>query len=78
MPIERQSISVSQLCELLAIDPQRFRNIEVRHRPSTTITILVEPEADMAQGSGTFPQLTQGGKKIGGGKKSGGKRKGGC
>ena len=65
MPIERQSISVSQLCELLAIDPQRFRNIEVRHRPSTTITILVEPEADMAQGSGTFPQLTTKGTRIG-------------
>jgi hypothetical protein len=72
MPIERHPISVSQFCELLALDPARFYGVERGPRGSSTLTILMEP--DMAQTSGTIPQLTTGGKRIGA--KGGGKKKG--
>lgn len=80
MPVERHPISASQLCELLAVDVSRFRGIThdpcnkgFEHDPSRW-WILLEPEHDMSQTTGAFPQLTQGGKTIGG-KKSGGKKK---
>lgn len=71
MPVERHPISVSQFCELLAIDPTRFIGIE---RHSTGLYLVLEPEAGMNT-SGAFQQLNTGGKKIGG-KKGKGKR--GC
>ena len=70
MPIERHEISVSQFCELLALDPARF--VGVARLKNGSITILLEPEA--MNTSGTFPQLTTGGKKIG--TKKGGKKRG--
>lgn len=67
MPVERQPISVSQLSELIGVDPKRF--IAVEKRSSTDLVIVLEPE-EMTQPIGTFPQLTQG-KAT---KKKGGKR----
>lgn len=72
MPVERHDISVSQFCELLALDPARFIAVERRRRDSSTLTIVCEPEEAMSQTSKTFPQLTEGK----GGKNSGGKKKG--
>ena len=69
MPVERQPISVSQLAEMLGVDPARFIAVEKRPHGWCVVT-----EGDEMQNSGTFPALTKGGKKIGGGKK--GKR--GC
>ncbi len=74
MPVERHPISVSQFCELLALDPTRLIAVERRGRLGATLTIVMEPEADMNT-SGTFPQLTKPGKKIGG---KGGKKGKGC
>ena len=82
MPIERHEISVSQFCELLALDPARF--VGVARLKNGSITILLEPEPGVrppwpTEGrmntSGSFPQLTTGGKKIG--TKKGGKKRGG-
>lgn len=66
MPVERRAISVSQISELLGVDPARF--IAVERLTSTMLQIVLEPEMNT---TGTFPQLTKPGKKIGGGKKSG-------
>jgi hypothetical protein len=44
MPVERISVSISQFCELVGIDPQRFVAIERASRTSTTVTIVLEPE----------------------------------
>ena len=70
MPVECRTVSSSQFCELLGLDPARFRG--VRQDYHGTIRLYVEPEAGM-QTTGTFPQLTT---KSKGGKKGGGKR--GC
>lgn len=59
MPCERQPISRSQLGELLAIEPSRLIAIEKR---STGFCLVLEPDMNT---SGSFPQLTQGGKRIG-------------
>lgn len=52
MPVERHPISVSQLSELLGIDPARFLAVERRLHQWYVVT---EPEDDM-QTTGTFPQ----------------------
>ena len=74
MPVERREISVSQLAELLGIDPSRFLGLEsdpcfkdAERRQSSRWWIVLEPE--MTQTSGTFPALAAGGKKVKGGKK---------
>ena len=53
MPVERQPISVSQLSELLGVDPAQFVAVERRLRQWYVVT---EGETDM-QTTGTFPQL---------------------
>ena len=63
MPVERVSVSLSQFAELLGLEPGRFLGVEFDRR-STALTLVMEP--NMTQTSGTFPQLAQGGKKIGG------------
>lgn len=45
MPVERHPISVSQFCELLALDPSRFRGVEC-NRPHSSVTILLEPDEE--------------------------------
>lgn len=42
MPVERIPVSVSQFCELLALDPARFVGVDV-DRAHSTITILQKP-----------------------------------
>lgn len=80
MPVERRYMSISQFCELADVDPKRFmcveNGIEGKGRCDWTpgVVIVLEPEDDVTQVKGTFPQLNTGGKKIGG--KKGGKR--GC
>jgi hypothetical protein len=77
MPAIRQPISVSQLAELLGVDPQRFISIEPEPCRKTDVPrdpsrwwIVLEPEAEMAQTTGTFPELTK--------RKPKGKGKRGC
>jgi hypothetical protein len=77
VPVDRSTVlSVSQFCELLALDSTRFRGVECGRwvpdpaggrRWETGIAIVQEPPMQM---SGTMPQLTTGGKKIGGKKPS--------
>jgi len=55
MPVERHEISVSQFCELLALEPQRFIGVTRPRADSSTLTILMEPEM---QTSGTNPPLS--------------------
>jgi hypothetical protein len=43
MPVVRESISVSQLAELLGVEPWRLIDIEV-HLPSSSARIVLEPE----------------------------------
>jgi hypothetical protein len=65
MPIRVIEISASQFCDLLGIEPSQFIGVQAN---GTKIGILVEGED--TQTSGSFPQLTKGGKtKKGGGKK---------
>lgn len=45
MPVERTPISISQFCELLAIEPARFVGVEVNRRAST-VTLVLEPCED--------------------------------
>ena len=42
--VERQSLSVSQLAELLGFEPERFIGLQVNRR-SQTIWLILEPEA---------------------------------
>ena len=53
MPVERVPISVSQLCELIGVDPKRFRGVESEPckregepRNSSRLWIVVEVNAD--------------------------------
>lgn len=71
MPLNRTPLSRSQLCELLGVEPARFVAIERARKAGSTGFVLVT-ESDMNT-SGTFPQLTTGGKRIG--TKKGGKKK---
>ena len=48
-------MSVSQFAELVGIEPRQFLDVEV-NRVTSTVTLVLEPEADM-QGTGTFPQI---------------------
>lgn len=48
MPVERQRISSSQFCELLALDPTRFRGVEM-HRPTGAVVVILEPERGNAR-----------------------------
>ncbi len=64
-----QAISVSQFCELLALDGHL---VDVRRESPSSIVVVMED--GMAQTSGVAPMLNTGGKKIGA--KKGGKR--GC
>ena len=78
MPVVREHLSISQFAELVGIVPARLTGLEMDKRVSR-VTLVLEPEEnDMAQTSGTFPQLTKGGTKIGGKspKGKGGGRKG--
>lgn len=44
MPAERVPISVSQLCELIEVDPKRFVAVESeKGRHSTRLFIVLEP-----------------------------------
>lgn len=52
MPVERHPISVSQLSELLGVDPARFVAVERRLQQWYVVT---EPETAM-QTTGTFPE----------------------
>lgn len=45
MPVERRPISISQLAELLGVDPSRLLAVEV-HRPSKTAILVLEPSDD--------------------------------
>lgn len=65
-------LSYSQFGELLDIDPKKISNVVL---DSQTRTIAVEEE-DMSQTSGSYPQLSKGGKTIGGKKGKPGKK--GC
>lgn len=78
VPVERIAVSVSHLCELVGVDPQRFVAIERDEQKRegapadrNRLWLVLEPEEQMAQGSGVFPALNQGGKRKpkGGGKK---------
>ena len=40
--VERQSLSVSQLAELLGFEPERFIGVQV-NRQSKTVTLFLEP-----------------------------------
>lgn len=51
MPVVRVPISVSQLCELIGVDPARFRGVEPDQckregepRDSSRLWIVLEPE----------------------------------
>lgn len=43
MPVERVPLSISQLCELIGVDPARFVAVEKR---STGLVIVLEPEEE--------------------------------
>lgn len=73
MPVDRLAISHSQLADLLGLEPAVFVAIERATRGGGPDWYVVTERNDMNT-SGTFPQLTKGGKKICG--KKGGKR--GC
>ena len=58
MPVERRPIGVSQLCELLGVDPTRFVGIEpdrgvrgAEKRDSTKWWIVLEPEEMQTTGT---------------------------
>ena len=68
MPVERRWISVSQLSELLGIEPERFRAIERSRSDSTGVTLVLEPEM---QTTGVNPPLHDNTKR---GPRKGGKR----
>lgn len=67
MPIERRAISVSQLSELLGIEPERF--ICVKNLSSTGLEVWLEDEM---QTTGSCPPLSDNTSRKG--PKSGGKR----
>ena len=54
MTVDRHPISVSQISELLGIEPPR-RFVAVEHRLGKWYVVT---EGDMAQTSGTFPALS--------------------
>jgi len=62
MPVERHAISVSQLAELLGVDPARFVAVEKRvdrtGDGSWRGGWYVVTEGDDMQTSGTMPQLS--------------------
>lgn len=66
MPVQRSAISVSQLAELMGVDPARFIAIEKRGREWCVVT-----EEDDVQTSGTCPPLSDNTSKR---KPKGGKR----
>lgn len=68
--VTEHRISVSQFCDLLALEPSQL--VSVRRESPSSIVVVVED--DMAQTSGVAPMLNKGGKKSGG--KKGGTR--GC
>lgn len=73
MPVDRVPISVSQLAELLGVEPPR-RFVAVEHVCTRAYRgWMVVTEGDEMNTSGTFPALNTGGKRIGG---KGGKKKG--
>jgi hypothetical protein len=46
MPVDRSvTLSISQLSELIGIEPERFVGLEV-DRPSSTITVVLEPKEE--------------------------------
>lgn len=45
MPVERKQVSISQLAELVGVDPARLIDVDV-HRPSQTAVLILEPEDD--------------------------------
>lgn len=53
LPVERHPISVSQLSELLGVDPARFVAVQ---RRAHQWYVVIEPEQEMSQTTGTFPQ----------------------
>lgn len=59
MPVIRELISVSQLAELLGVDPKRLIDVEV-HQAKSTAALVLEPEDDMrhVQTTGTCPPLS--------------------
>jgi len=65
MPVIREHLSISQFAELIGVEPARFLGVEV-HRPQQRVTLVLEPEEQMAMTSGSIPQLAKGGVKIGG------------
>lgn len=77
LPVERRWISVSQLAELLGIEPERFRAIERSRSDSTGVTLVLEPDM---QTTGTNPPIHsnmsygKGGGSAKTPKKSGGKK----
>lgn len=70
MPVVREHLSISQFADLVGIPPARFIGVDVDRR-SSRVTLVLEPEADMAQTSGQIPQLNTGGRTIGGKKPKG-------
>lgn len=68
MPIDVRDVSISQFCELLGLEPERFIGVQVDRR-AQRIGILLEPEDTMAQTRGSIQPVYQGGKKSGGTKK---------
>lgn len=45
MPVERQIVSISQLAELVGVDPARLIAVDI-NRPAKTATLILEPEHD--------------------------------
>lgn len=54
MPVERREVSVSQFAELMGLEPERLIAVE---RRGSTMVLVLEPEAEVTQTMGTFPQL---------------------
>lgn len=55
-----ESLSISQFSELLGIEGRPFVSVQV-DRAASSVTVIFED--DMAQTSGTFPELKTGKKK---------------
>jgi hypothetical protein len=91
MAVNRQPVSISQFCELLALDPATFLNVEVDQLssrvvlvtegdgpPPTSTSWIVAEHRAMSQTSAIIPQLNQTGIRMKPTKKGGGKKRPGC
>jgi len=56
MPVARHAVSLSMFAELLGLQPAQFVGVEYDRRTSS-VTLVLEPEEDDMQTTGTFPQI---------------------